>query len=245
MIRKPHHAITALQGSTSKQEDRHHACRVCPESLATDRHAVMPQVRHWQGQQKPNATMCLECKLGSHLTPKAAKCTLCGAGKFSNVKGIDCKDCMKGQYRGDDPEATSCKACGQGFIRTREDRHLACRVCPESLATRQVCSHATSATLQGERRAKCHSMLRLQGGAVISAKCTLWCWYQQCQGHRLQGLHEGAISRGDDPEATSCKACGQGFYQNTGGQASCLPCLPESLATRQVCSHATSATLAR
>ena len=32
-------------------------------------------------------------------------------------------------------------------IRTRKGRHLACRACLESLATRQACSHATSAIL--------------------------------------------------------------------------------------------------
>ena len=61
-----------------------------------------------------------------------------------------------------------------------------------------------------------------------SAKC-ISCGagkYSNVKGEDCKACLKGQYREVDDPNTSSCKNCGKGFYQDSEGQALCLPCLP-------------------
>ena len=171
-------------------------------------------------QSKSGQAICLPCIPGTYTNKKGAtKCKLCEENTQSSSPGsADCTECLTGEKS--EEGSAKCTKCEAGEAGTGVNG--ACELCvvgrfrpskdefgnATEAATCFQCPAGWSST---EGSAKCISCEAGKYGNVIGTEC------KDCEAGQYRKSSDSAIS---------CKECSAGDFQDTKGQASCLPCSP-------------------
>ncbi len=179
----------------------------------------------------------------------SAKCTNCGAGRFSPGSGVPCRDCEVGKYveYTGEPHCNSVWPGYSGGGRAPRQSQVKCAAGKYS----HICSAAEFTGIQGALRGcefgplastcvECpkgffaendgqDTCFQCQIGKFSdrpgSARC-LSCGagtYGKVRGEACVPCEPGRYRNGSDEVTDACHLCAPGFYQDSDGQASCLP----------------------
>ena len=171
-------------------------------------------------------TSCKQCELGKTSYEKSSGCQSCNGGEA----GALCAKCLPGEFRaGSDQDSSTCDLCDAGKYQPNKGQASCLPCVPGMYQSEQgqaSCLQCNINTFANETlQRSCHLCSTGQfADKKGSATCRLC--IGGTAGASCEKCFAGKFRSGSDAQAVICHHCRPGYFQDTSGQAQCLPCLP-------------------
>ena len=175
------------------------------------------------------STSCVTCDPGETSLLGSARCEGCTAG----FAGDGCVHCLPGWYRSGTMSSASCAMCPKGWHQPAYEG-AGCLPCnlgkSQALEGQSVCNLCSiNYYANRSQMSECTSCESGKTQPIAGSASCLSCSAGE-YGETCAQCAIGQYRRGNALDASSCRACLPGFYQNMNGSSACLPCIPGRVA---------------